>query len=105
MRGGGWEIGGDRTLDELESLFEAEQARENTKITRIRIGPRLYASLPRDELLSRLARFPRLAIVLLADDWISDSDMASVRRAFEEALPEVQFLWTYAGLTGGKHGR
>ena len=105
MRCGGWETGGDRTLDDLESLVEVEQARESIEITRIRIGPRLYASLPRDELLSRLARFPRLAIVLLADDWISDSDMQSVSRAFQRALPEVQFLWTYAGLTGGKHGR
>jgi len=105
MRGSGWEIGGDRTLDDLESLVEAEQARENTKITRIRIGPRLYARLPRDELISRLAKFPRLAVVLLADDWISDSDMNSVSRAFREALPEVQFLWTCAELTGGKHGR
>ncbi len=105
MRGGGWETGGDRTLDDLESLVEAEQACEDSEITRIRIGPRLYASLPRDELLSRLARFPKLAIVLLADDWISDSGMEPVARAFQEALPEVQFLWTYAGLAGGKHGR
>ncbi|MCG6117741.1 MAG: hypothetical protein MEQ07_06055 [Aquimonas sp.] len=105
MRGGGWSVGRDKTLYDYESLVEAEQTGEMADITRLGIGPRLYASLPRDELLARLAGFPKLAIILLADDWIADGDMAAVRRAFEEALPEVQFLWTDAGLTGGKHGR
>lgn len=105
MRSGGWRVGGDRSLCDYESLVEAEQTGETAEITRLTIGPRLYASLPRDELLARLAGFPKLAIILLADDWIPDGDMAAVRRSFEEALPEVQFLWTDAGLTGGKHGR
>lgn len=105
MRGGGWAGGLAVGLPELESLLALERASESAEVTRISIGPRLHASLQQEALIARLAAFPRLAIILLADDWIPDGDMASVRRAFEKALPEVQFLWIYAGLAGGKHGR
>ena len=86
-------------------MLDAEQIINSKEVTQLDVGARCYRSLQIEELLIRLSRYSNVEKLRVADDYVSDADMESVKNSFVDVFGNVSFEWAHDLLIDGKHGR
>ena len=96
---------GRLSLWDKEDLLTAESKVDPSLVTHLDICAKCYQAYPIDELITKIRRYNNIDTLHLADDFIPDSEMESVKNKFVNELNVFNFEWSHDCLVNGKHGR